>query len=512
MKRMNLVGACAVGLLAASLGSQAALAQDSADTPFRDFIDSRDAAPTPPPLRAQVPGGREDWGEFTANTFTGAGATYIEELFKHSGSSVGPTSDKLLGNFGTIYTVGAEAVEIYDVVRTEDEREIVANFAGGGASIASKIAIAAQISTACTGGFLVCFAVGVAASVAVDLIVEPLVEGATRAAHDLVNGEPVSPFRRSSGGGNGSGTTSGSQRRPGTGTNGGSSAGNRGPSGTNRGPRGPVGGGGSGMGLAGGNGGGGPVRIEVTVREVSTLADGSSATALGEVGVARTGDADVRVTADRVSTVAETGADVYTGIGVSNSAGSDAEARVKDVTTIGERGAQVTASYGIASGGGKAEARVTGDATTIGESGSKAETAVGVATAGGRAVGDIRGDVTTLAGRGSSVETLVGVSYGGSARASVRGDVTTIGKGGANTSTRIGVNSTAYVTGDVINQNGRLSIGNGMTSRHGRLCITVHRGYCVYAMAPRNKHGCPPRFEAWGGMCYLYSDKRHRLR
>jgi hypothetical protein len=181
--------------------------------------------------------------------------------------------------------------------------------------------------------------------------------------------------------------------------------------------------------------------------------------------------------------------------------------RTGDITNSA-RGAGASASIeaGVVMDGGKVNAH-TGNMTATARTGERARIVVGKAGKGGQARASI-GDV--VAGGNSDVQ--IGVANGGSASAIVRGDVVSDGRRGS-ASTRIGVDGSAFIGGDVINKKGALSIGSSACAgtRDGRCCLKFHRGYCAIQITPPGKHGCPPRFELWGGLCYLYSDKRHRV-
>ncbi len=248
--------------------------------------------------------------------------------------------------------------------------------------------------------------------------------------------------------------------------------------------------GGSGAGGAGGGrpkgtsdwgaGGGGRTRVDAVVDQVNTNATGSS-TAVADIGVARVGGETVNARADDVTTTARGQASAYSGIGVAEGRGSEVNVRVDDVTTT-------------------ARDRAT------------AESLVGIAKNGADVTASVREDVTTTASGSGRASSIVGRSSGGNVTAQVGGSVTTNANRGSS-STRIGDGASAFVRGDVVTRNGDTSVGGACVARrNGACCVQVHRNLCVLnVLPPDNKGRCPPRFERSGGLCYLYSDKEHRI-
>ena len=183
----------------------------------------------------------------------------------------------------------------------------------------------------------------------------------------------------------------------------------------------------------------------------------------------------------------------------------DLTARTGDVTTIARgRNSSASTSIGSADGAGRSDVR-TGSVTTTARSGESASTEIGKVSGGGRA--SVRTDDVITSGNSS---TIIGSTTGGSANVRT-GSVVTSGKGGG-ASTNIGSGGSASV-GDVINNGGSLSIG-GTTCvgrRNGQCCIKFHRSYCTTSIVPTHKGQCPPKYERWGGLCYLYADKKHSV-
>jgi hypothetical protein len=226
----------------------------------------------------------------------------------------------------------------------------------------------------------------------------------------------------------------------------------------------------------------GDVTIRASTGDINTIALGTGASAVAEIGVARGGDVEIDAATGDVSTVARgRGSRAYRGIGVAEGDGSDITARVRgDVSTSARRGAVATSQVGVASGGA--------DVTAV--------------------VGD---DVVTH-GAGGNATNRIGTSTGRDVNVAVGGSVTTLGDR-CDSTTNIGAGKSAYVGGDVVNLCGSLTIGGLCVARRdGQCCIEIHRQLCVlHKVPPDNKGRCPPRFERWGWMCYLYSDKRHSI-
>lgn len=228
--------------------------------------------------------------------------------------------------------------------------------------------------------------------------------------------------------------------------------------------------------------GGGPVRIgnfnaNANTGDVTNSAVGAGARAETDIATARGGD----------------GGNV------------DLNARTGTVTTTARgRNAQAYTSIGSADGSGRSTT-ITGTVSTTARSGETASTEIGKVSGGGRA--NVRtGDVVTT----GNASNTIGAASGGSANVRT-GDVVTSGKrGGA--STNIGSGGSAAV-GDVINNGGSLSVGGVgcVGRRNGQCCIQFHRSYCTTSIVPTYKGQCPPRYERWGGLCYLYADKQHSV-
>jgi hypothetical protein len=228
--------------------------------------------------------------------------------------------------------------------------------------------------------------------------------------------------------------------------------------------------------------GNGPVRIGnfnaiVNTGDVTNSAVGSGARAETDIATARGGDGgnvDLRATTGTVTTTAR------------------------------GRNSQAYTSIGSADGSSRSTT-ITGTVSTTARSGETASTEIGKVSGGGRA--NVRtGDVVTT----GNASNTIGAADGGDANVRT-GDVVTSGKrGGA--STNIGSGGSTAV-GDVINSGGSLSIGGGVCvgRRNGQCCIQFHRGYCTTRIVPTYKGQCPPRYERWGGLCYLYSDKQHSV-
>ncbi len=281
------------------------------------------------------------------------------------------------------------------------------------------------------------------------------------------------------------------------------------------GPTGPAGPASPNTGGGGGGGGGGttasgPAIITADVGEVTTVANGNEANATAMIATAYAGDVIVSASADTVTTYAETRATAFTGLGVSYTEGSDAQAHAGVITTMAAHGAYAGTKLGVAAGGGSAQAQVK-TVTTMAARNASAEAEVGVVYGRGNAYGRVGGSLTTIAGSGGSADVKVGVSMMGSSSASVGGDVTTFADAGASTRTYIGVNSNAYVRNDVLNLNGSLTIGNGITTRRGGVCITTWMGFCVWSIVPMTKSGCPPNYRPINGACYWIADYRHNI-
>lgn len=221
----------------------------------------------------------------------------------------------------------------------------------------------------------------------------------------------------------------------------------------------------------------GNVDINTATGDVTTTATGPNARAQTDVGVARGSDGgDVRITA-----------------------------RTGNVTTTASgRNSSASSEVGVANGAGTISVR-TGDVSTSARAGETATTEVGTVSGGGRVTVRTQ-DVVT----GGNAETVVGSTHGGRVGVST-GDVVTTGRRGQAT-TSIGAGGNAR-TGDVINSGGNLRIGGGacVGYRDGKCCLKFHRSYCAISIIPSDKGRCPPRYELWGGLCYLYSDKRHRV-
>lgn len=292
------------------------------------------------------------------------------------------------------------------------------------------------------------------------------------------------------------------------------------------------------IGVAGGDGN---AEINVSVGDtVTTRADGKSS-AITKIGVAEGGDAKINVTIDEsVTTIATGRSSASTGIGVST--GGDVNARVDRVTTTATGRSDAAATVGAASGGGRADVSVDGGVTTISSDRASAVNEIGIGDGGGRANARVGGGANAIASGSGSASNRVGVanggrvnarvggsvnaiatgsgsasneigaSSGGSSSATVGGSVTSIGGGGGNASTRIGVGASAAVGGSVINKGGDLEIGTSCAARrNGQCCVQIHRRLCALNVVPTYKGGCPPRYERWGGLCYLYSDKIHSI-
>ena len=287
--------------------------------------------------------------------------------------------------------------------------------------------------------------------------------------------------------------------------------------------------------------GDGNAEVDVSVGgTVTTRADGKSS-AITKIGVAEGGDAKINVTVDGPVTTTATGrSSARTDIGVST--GGDVNARVDSVSTTATGRSDAAATVGAASGGGRADVSVGGGVTTSASGKASASNEIGIGDGGGRANARIDGGANAIAsgsgsasnrvgvangGRanarvGGSVNAIgtgsgsasneIGVSSGGSSSATVGGSVTSIGSGGGNASTRIGVGSSATVGGSVINKGGDLEIGASCAARrNGQCCVQIHRRLCALSVVPTHKGRCPPRYERWGGLCYLYSDKIHSI-
>lgn len=257
---------------------------------------------------------------------------------------------------------------------------------------------------------------------------------------------------------------------------------------------------------------GGNVVIDARVDgTVNTNAQNDSS-AYTAIGVAEGDDARLQVDVDGgVSTTAKNDSTAYTGIGVTGGGGGKVTVDVDGgVTTSATNRASASTEIGYANDG-TATVRVDGGVNTIAKSGGEASTEIGTAE-GGRVTVSVGDGVTTSATGSGSAKTVVGTSSGGNVNVNVGGSVNTISRGGANTSTNIGAGKSAFVGGDVLNKGGDLSIGGACRARRdGQCCIDIHRNLCVLQMTPTHKGNCPPRFERSGGMCYLYSDKKHRL-
>ncbi|WP_416898607.1 MAG: hypothetical protein ACMVY4_02425 [Minwuia sp.] len=226
----------------------------------------------------------------------------------------------------------------------------------------------------------------------------------------------------------------------------------------------------------------GNVRIQASTDDVNNIARGNNASAQTDIGTARGndgGDVTITVRTNNVSTIAR---------------GSNASA---------------TTEAGVADGAGRVDASVGGNIVTTARSGESASTTVGKVSGGGRASAYVRGDVVTQ----GDANTEVGVSNGGNTSAYVGGNVITSARQGGSAETKVGSDSNAFVGGDVINPRGSLRVGaeGCVGHRDGKCCIMFHRGWCTQNVVPSDKGRCPPRYDLWGAMCYLYTDKRHRV-
>lgn len=288
----------------------------------------------------------------------------------------------------------------------------------------------------------------------------------------------------------------------------------------------------------------GDININVVTGRVNTQASNGS-TAISEIGVARGGNVDINVTVGDVNTTAKNHSYAYTGVGVANADSAKIDVHVGgDINTHAKNHSTAVTRVGVAEGANsRVEVGVRDDINTLASDRSVAESNIGVSVDtrsntsvavdqgvntvannnasahsnlgiadGGRTQVYVKG-VNTIARNGNVASSDIGISNGGSSTVSIGGEVNTIAGRGRDASTTIGVNSSVSVRGSVINQGGDLEIGGACAARRdGQCCIEIHRNYCVLVKVPTHKGHCPPRFERWGGLCYLYSDKRHSIR
>ena len=288
----------------------------------------------------------------------------------------------------------------------------------------------------------------------------------------------------------------------------------------------------------------GDINIETHVNSVVTTALENSY-AHSEVGVARGGaiDVDANIRGE-VNTVAKNNSSAYVGLGIAEGHSLEVDVDVRgDVNTIAKSHSSANSTVGEAYGlRHDVNAQVRSSVNTIAINRSSASSRVGaaygdnsdvnvsvrdsvntIAKSGSIAISDIgvahSGDVTvvvdevnTIASHSGAAYSEIGSSSGNNVSVGINGSVSTIAKSGGQTSTRIGVDKSVYVKGDVVNSGGDLAIGGACKARRdGQCCIEIHRRYCVLRKVPPDSKGrCPPRFEHWG-LCYLYSDKKHRI-